>query len=160
MNKRLLTYFYIVVGFGLLVATPAWADFQAGLYAYVRGDYDTALKEFRPLADQGHADAQFALGFMYYQGKGLPQDYHKAVKWCRLAADQGLAEAQAFLGGMYYFGQGVPNDYVLAHMWANLAAAKGVNESVKMRDNLERLMTPQQIAEAQRLAREWKAKGK
>ena len=143
-----------------MLATPGWADFQAGLYAYVRGDYDTALKEFRPLADQGHADAQFALGSMYYQGKGLPQDYHKAVKWCRLAADQGLAEAQAFLGGMYYFGQGVPNDYVLAHMWANLAAAKGVNESVKMRDNLERFMTPQQIAEAQRLAREWKAKGK
>ncbi len=57
MNKRLLTYFYIVVGVGLMLATPAWADFQAGLDAHKRGDYETAMKEFRALAEQGDADA-------------------------------------------------------------------------------------------------------
>ena len=53
MNKRLLTYLYIVVGLGLMLAFPAWADFEVGVDAYDRGDYDAALKEFRPLAEQG-----------------------------------------------------------------------------------------------------------
>jgi len=64
------------------------------------------------------------------------------------------------LGAMYTAGQGVPKDYVLAHMWINLAAPKGVKGAVKARDLLEEMMTPAQLAEAQRLAREWKAKGK
>ncbi len=52
----------------VLVAAPAWADFQAGVEAHDRGDYATALTEFRPLAQQGVASAQFGLGFMYHQG--------------------------------------------------------------------------------------------
>jgi len=60
---------------------------------------------------------------------------------------------------MYDKGKGVLKDYVLAHMWMNLAAAKGVKEAVKGRDLLEKNMTPAQLAEAQRLAREWRAKG-
>jgi len=68
--------------------------------------------------------------------------------------------AQFNLGLLYAEGQGVPQDDVLAHMWMNLAAAKGVQEAVKGRDLLEKLMTPAQLAEAQRLAREWALKGK
>ncbi len=76
------------------------------------------------------------------------------------SALQGDAEAQGRLGLMYRKGQGVPQDYVLAHMWANLAAAQGHENAIKNRDTAEELMTPAQLAEAQRLAGEWKAKGK
>ena len=139
---------------------PVLADRQAVADAYEREDYDTALKEWRPLADQGDPLAQATLGLMYAEGEGVAQDYQEAVRWYRLAAEQGHASGQFSLGAMYIAGQGVPKDYVLAHMWLNLAAAKRVKKVVKGRDLLEILMTPDQIAEAQRLAREWKAKGK
>ena len=124
--------------------------------AYGRADYATALRLFHPLADQNNASAQNNLGFMYDNGRGVPQDYAEAVKWYRLAADQGLAEAQASLGSLYEEGQGVPQDYVLAHMWSNLSAAQDNPNAVKNRDAVIQRMTPAQIVEAQKLAREWK----
>ncbi len=142
----------------VLVAAPAWADFKAGVEAYQRGDYATALTEFRPLAQQGHAEAQNNLGFMYSNGRGVPQDYEEAVRWYRLAAAQGFADAQFNLGLMYSKGRGVLQDYVQAHMWANLAAAQGIEDARKARDILAELMTPAQMDEARRLAREWKPK--
>jgi TPR repeat protein len=108
------------------------------------------------LANQGNARAQTSLGVMYRDGLGVPQSYAEALKWYRLAADQGLASAQFFLGGMYANGQGVPQDYVLAHMWFNLSAAQGDQAAAKNRDDVAKLMTPAQIAEAQKLAREWR----
>jgi hypothetical protein len=63
------------------------------------------------------------------------------------------------MGEMYRDGHGVPQDFILAHMWLNLATAQGNPEAEKMRDELAERMTPSQIAEAQRLAREWKPKG-
>ena len=134
--------------------------FQAGMDAYERGDYHTAMKGWRPLANQGYPLAQATLGLMYTEGEGVAQDYQEAVRWYRLAAEQGHASGQFSLGAMYTAGQGVPKDYVLAHMWINLAAPKGVKGAVKARDLLEEMMTPAQLAEAQRLAGEWKAKGK
>ncbi len=135
-------------------------SYQKGMDAYDRGDYDTALKEFRPLAEQAYPLAQATLGLMYAEGEGVAQDYQEAVRWYRLAAEQGNEAAQGKLGTMYYLGQGVPKDYVLAHMWINLAAPKGVKGAVKARDRLEKLMTPAQLAEVQRLARGWTPKGK
>jgi TPR repeat protein len=64
-------------------AVPAWADLYDGLKAYEAGDYTTALKEFRPLAELGHAYAQHNLGVMYDEGAGVPENYAEAVKWCR-----------------------------------------------------------------------------
>ncbi len=142
----------------VLVAAPAWADFKAGKEAYDRGDYATASKEFRVLAEQGDAPAQTILGVMYATGRGVPQDDAEAVRWYRRAAAQGDADAQFNLGVMYVDGQGVPQDYVQAHMWVNLAAAQGMEDARKARDILAKQMTPAQIAEAQRLAREWKPK--
>ncbi len=136
------------------------SSYQEGMDAYERGDYDTALREFRPLAERGHPLAQANLGLLYAEGQGVPQDDQEAVRWYRLAAEQGDASAQFKLGVMYDKGKGVLKDYVLAHMWMNLAAAKGVKEAVKLRDLLEKNMTPAQIGRAQRLAREWTAKGK
>ena len=88
----------------------------------------------------------------------MPQNYAEALKWYRLAADQGDAGAQNNLGVMYANGQGVPQDYVRAHMWFNLSAAQGNQDAARNRDNIAKLMTPAQIAEAQKLAREWQPK--
>ena len=85
-------------------------NFEGGADAYERGDYGTAMTEFRLLADQGHADSQILLGVMYARGQGMPQDNAEAVKWFRLAAEQGDAGGQDSLGYMYKKGYGVPQD--------------------------------------------------
>ena len=84
------------------------ADFDKGLDAYDRGDYATALREFKPLAEQGDAYAQYNLGVMYDNGQGVTQDYKTAVKWFRRAAEQGNSFGQNALGNMYDAGRGVP----------------------------------------------------
>ena len=150
----------VVVGLFFMLAAPTWADYQAGVNAYKRGDYETALKEWRPLANQGLAVAQNNLGWMYDQGEGVAQDYTEAMKWYRLAADQGLAAAQNNLGAMYINGEGVRRNYVQGYMWLSLAAKQGYKRAVSSQGQLEREMTPGELAEAERFAREWKPKGK
>ncbi len=144
----------------VLVAAPAWADFKAGKEAYYRGDYDTALEEWRPLAEQGDAKPQNALGVLYRDGKGVPQDFREALRWFRLAAEQGHVGGQYNLGMMNENGRGVPQDYIQAHMWVILAAAQRHENARRARDRLAARMTPAQLADSQRLAREWKAKSK
>ena len=86
----------------LLAATSvAAADFDTGMRAYKRGDYASAFREFRALAEQGHAIAQIALGIMYDNGEGVPENDRQAVFWYRKAAEQGNARAQFNLGLMY-----------------------------------------------------------
>ena len=100
-------------------------DYDAGLKAAQAGDFQTALKEWKPLADQGDADAQNNLGAMYADGEGVVEDDAEAARWYRLAADQGLAAAQVFLGAMYANGRGVPEDDAEAVRWYRLAADQG-----------------------------------
>ena len=153
---RLLKLLLIVF---VCAAGPAVAGpFEDGVAAHGKGDYATAMRLWRPLAEQGDASAQYNLGFMYDNSQGVTQDYATAMSWYRKAADQGFADAQNNLGFMYANGQGVPQDYVQAHMWWNLAAAKGDADAIKNRDKVVAKMTPAQIAEAQKLAREWKPK--
>jgi TPR repeat protein len=123
-------------------------------------DYVQALKWYRRAAEQGHAEAQYYLGVMFDTGEGVPQDYGEAIKWYRKAAEQGLAVAQSNLGAMYGLGQGVPQDYVQALKWFNLAASQGYPEAQKGMDLIGNGMTPAQIAEAKRLAKEWKPKSR
>ncbi|MEN8206494.1 MAG: tetratricopeptide repeat protein [Pseudomonadota bacterium] len=123
--------------------------------AYSEGDYDAAVREWRSLAEQGDAGAQLNLGFMYDNGYGVPQDYRAAIKWYRKAAEQGNERAQYNLGLMYDIGYGVQQDYVQAHMWYDIA---GVAVAVSYRDYVAQEMTPAQVVEAQRLAREWRGK--
>jgi TPR repeat protein len=129
----------------------------------VSQDYVQALKWFKLAAAQGEAESQFSLGLMYRKGEGVSQDDTEALKWYRLAAAQGHARAQGNLGAMYADGEGIPQDYVQAHKWFNLAAATSTgkedrDKAVKARDLVAARMTPAQIAEAQKLAREWKKK--
>ena len=100
-------------------------DYDAGLKAAQAGDFQTALKEWKMLADQGHAGAQFFLGLKYASGRGVPEDDAEAVRWYRLAADQGHAGAQYNLGWMYDKGYGVPEDDAEAVRWYRLAADQG-----------------------------------
>ena len=146
-----------------LASAAVAGPYEDGDVAYFKGDYATALKLYRPLADQGHVLAQYNLGVMYANGQGVPQDYAQAVSWYRKAADQGLADAQYNLALKYSNGQGVPQDYTQAHMWWNLAASRYTDptdraDAVKNRDVVAAKMTPAQIAEAQRLASAWKPK--
>ena len=143
--------------------TPVMAasgPFEDGLDANDSGDYAAALRLWRPLAEQGHADAQTGLGAMYGMGLGVPQNHAEAVKWYQLAAEQGHARAQHNLGVTYATGQGAPQDYVQAHMWFSLAGSRFPpdedRDAVQSRDWVAAQMTPAQIAEAQKLAREWR----
>ena len=117
----------LCAGFTLGLTAPAWAGLDKGVAAYDRGDYAAALREWRPLAKQGNANAQYNLGIMYNNGRGVPQDFAEAVKWYRKAAEQGMAEAQVNLGVMYmyYNGHGVPQDLAEAVKWNRKAAEQG-----------------------------------
>ena len=142
----------------LALKGEAWAQFFLGeSHANGKGvakNDAEAVKWYRLAAAQGYASAHFNVGYMYSNGEGVLQDYAKAVKWYRLAAAQGDASAQVNLGFMYSSGQGVLQDYTKAHAWYNLAATKGNANAVKNRDIIANLMTPQQIADAQKLARD------
>jgi uncharacterized protein len=145
------------------------ADAQSGLgvmYTYGRGvpqDNAQAVAWLRKAAGQGSAEGEGRLGEMYVNGQGVLQDYAQAHMWLRKGAEQGNSLAQNSLGFLYETGKGVPQDFIQAHMWYNLAAsdaqdAVGSETSSQMRDLVAAKMTPAQVAEAQRLAREWKPK--
>ena len=171
MLKRLLTGLIVVVAMSGTAAAGPLEDADA---ASQRGDYATAMRLYRPLAEQGNAEAQNELGTLYEQGLGVPEDYAEAMKWYARAAEQGEAAAQNNLGATYESGKGVRAGeqvgenrfivttvccqplYVMAHMWFNLAAAQGDKWAAEARDAVAKKMTPDQIAEAQRMAREWK----
>ena len=121
-------------------------------------DHKEAVKWFRKAVEQDHAGAQHNLGLMYEYGRGVTEDYKEAVKWYRKAAEQGNADAQNSIGSMYNNGQGVPQSYVQAHKWFNIAGANGSEIGTSNRDAIANKMTPAQIAEAQKLAREWMEK--
>jgi uncharacterized protein len=118
--------------------------------------YGAAFRWYQRAAALGNVKAQYNLGTLYYLGHGVPQNYITAATWFRKAANQGSAVAQSNLGTMYLVGHGVQRDYVIAYMWFNLAAVGGDELARRNRDMVEAKMTPAQIAEAHRLAREWK----
>jgi TPR repeat protein len=122
--RRILATLVVVVAL-LFSAGSAWADFFYGWAAYERGDYVTALKEWRPLAEQGDAATQHNLGLMYANGEGVPENDVKAVEWYSKAAKQGFAAAQYNLGLKYDEGTGVPENDAEAVKWYRKAAEQG-----------------------------------
>ena len=135
----------------LAAALPARADFEAGVAAARAGDYATALREWRPLAEQGHRDAQFNVGLLHENGLGVARDDAEALAWYRRAAERGDAGAQYNVGQFYAFGRGVaPND-VLAVAWITVAEENGAPKT-DLLDTLRRHMSPSHLEEAKRLA--------
>ena len=149
---------------GMLAPGAASAQALAACLDRNRG-LATRIDNCRTAAKQGHVEAQVGLGLLYYHGLGVDKDYAEAMRWYRLAAEQGHHNAQVQLGVMYYYGvhyYGLPSDYVRAYMWLSLTASRGHELSRNMLDELKKRLTPEQIAEAERMAREWveKRKGK
>ena len=121
----------------------------------VPNDDVEAARWFQSASEQGMPRALSYLGYMYMLGHGVPEDNAEGFRLWRSAAEQGYARAQFDLGMRYAQGYGVPEDVVLAYMWSNLAAAQGNLGGQTLKDRVEQQMTPEQIAEAQRLSREW-----
>jgi len=115
-----------------------------------------AVKWYRKAAEQNNAGAQYSLGLCFYKGQGVAKDYVEAARWYRKAAEQNDADAQSHLGAHYGTGEGVAKDYVEAYKWRLLAAAQGDEKAKKAVTALEYLMTREQIAEGQKLARNFK----
>ena len=145
----------ILLAFLMPLSAPVVAqDFQKGLAAYDTGDFATAFKEWKPFAEAGNVNAQYMLGLMYNNGKGVSQNYKEAAKWYRLAGEQGVADAQTNLGYMYDNGLGFLQDNTMAHMWYNIGAANGSELSGTNRDEIAKEMTSEGIEKAQAMARE------
>ena len=126
-------------------------------------DFAEAAKWFLVAAEGGHLDAQADLGFVYERGRGVAQNHGEAAKWYHAAAGRGDVAAQANLGTLYANGSGVTHDDVLAHMWLNLAVSNAQSRRLRRdltrrRNKIAKRLTPEQILEAQRLAREWRPK--
>ena len=150
--------FGLVIGaaVGTLFLVPAYASAQDSLSVFCADLFSRSpLENLTRCAKQEHAGAQSLLGLKYARGAGVTEDDAEAVRWYRLAAEQGDAEGQWLLGSMYGNGNGVPEDDVLAYMWFNLSAAQGHGSAQESKDIIEGRMTREQIAEAQRLSREW-----
>jgi len=155
---------------------PAEHDLGVDYYdgKIVPQDLAEGIRWLRKAAEQGEEtsgdftilsdieDARSRLGVAYWYGSGVKRDYAEAVKWHLKAAEQGYGFSQKALAEAYSEGKGVKRDYVQAHMWANLAAVSNSKfpseqrESEKLRAFLASEMTPKQIEEAAKLAREWK----
>lgn len=143
---------------------PEIQYYLAGMYELGRGvprDHEEALKWLRAAAEQEHSRAQNDLGVRYENGRGVPRDYAEALKWYRRAAERGHALAQNSVGALYGKGYGVPQNLVEAHMWFDLAVSRlppGEFRDISVRNQklAASLMTPAQISQANRLAREWR----
>lgn len=157
---RRMTVF--VLGLAALLANaPARADeFAQGASAYASQSYRHSAAIWARLAARGNGRAQTYLGYMYYTGRGVPQDYVAAARWMKRAANQGVPTAQYLLGLMYDKGLGVEQDFIRAEGWLDIAvgaANASERESwVLIRDAVAGKMTHDQLATAQRLAYEWR----
>lgn len=153
-----LSALVLLASAALLVSTPASADqLAAGAAAFNRQDYVRAAAIFTPLAEVEHdARAQAYLGFMYQNGRGVPQSFEEGARLYRASAEQGFPPAQYMFGLMYDKGQGVPQDYVLAYMWVTLAVAGASPKErpawTRVRDAIASKLTLAQRSLGQRLA--------
>ena len=142
---------------GPIAKADSWKDATA---AFARKEYAAALKLFQPLAEKGHALAQYNIALMHKMGLGVPKSEKEARKWARLAAKQGNAEAQQLMGSLYYKQSGQESPDVLrAYIWYEASAAQGNSEAQKDLASLTKEMTPQQVAEARDKAQKCKSSG-
>jgi hypothetical protein len=151
-RRRLLLVFLCAAFF----ANPASADrLRDGVRAFIAHDYVRAARIFTDLAPRGDPTAQTYLGYMYANGKGVPQDFVVSAGWYRCASQQGVARAQYQLGLMYDKAQGVPQDYVKAYALVNLAVAKAGPERepwVRIRDAIASKLSLVERTRAQQMA--------
>ncbi len=131
------------------------ASYEAGKEAYSDGDFVLALKHFQVLADNGHNRAIFFIGFMYETGRGVTRNLKIAHEHYLQAAAGREVRAMNSMGYFYDKGIVVDPDPLKAHMWYNLAAAAGHTDAAVSRDVLTDQLTQNQVAMAQKMAKEW-----
>ena len=139
-----------------LISISALAnDFQDGLDAIHRTDYEKALRKLLPLAESGNAAAQYNIGVMHEWGDGVPQNNAEAIRWYRRSAELSHKDAQNNLGAMYSKGEGAEQNFVEALKWFILSGGNGSEGGKKNIGIVEKRMTIEQINEARKLASEW-----
>ena len=144
---------------GLLAGNPARAGYKEGRAALRAKNYELALKEFRKAADEGHARAQFRLGYMYEKGLGVGQNDETARRWYLLSAEQDNARGQHRLGRLLRKGLGGPQDFVEAYKWYTLAIEKRPSHNKEAwRGWVEERLTWDELAEARKRVKEWREK--
>jgi TPR repeat protein len=146
------------IALALMVAGVFGTALRPGGSAYAASNAGNAERVIRA-AKKGDIKAQAYLGWMYANGRGVPQHYHLAATWYLRAAEQGHGGAQFALGLLYNKGQGVSQDFVLAYMWLNLSASQAVGDDrdfkMRVRDGIASKMTIGQVELAQQMARSW-----
>lgn len=133
----------------------AQAGFKAGADAALRQDYETALKEWMPLAKAGDERAQYNIGLMYEHGRGLPIDPAQALRWYQRSAEGGAVPAQHNLGTMYASGIAGKKDMVEAYKWFHISAVAGFALSIDALEKAPELLTEEEFARARALAVQW-----
>lgn len=148
---RLLLITATAVCLSLGVGQAEAQDWARGVAAFNSEDYETAFVELLPLAQQGDADAQWRVGFMYLQGNGVERDGSEALKWFQMSAPSNVV-VQQILGGIYQSGEVGPHDYVLSLMWYSIASINGWSPAEGQRDAIATKMNPEEIKTAQAMA--------
>lgn len=145
---------YLAVLLACLPYAQAFADFNDGVYAYARGEFDQAFNTMRSLAETSeHGLAQYYVAMMYLRGQGAEQSYEEAAKWFRKAAEQRVKQAQYRLAELYMKGRGVPKDYEYAYAWYRVGAE---HRHKKSRDAVAAAaanLSPAELEEAEKLSR-------
>ena len=154
-DQLLAVFRKVTLGLLLAGSCPANGGWDEAVAAERNGDYARAFIEYQQLADSGDMLAIHNLGVMYYNGYGTYRDYQKALQYFLMAAEHGIAGAQNNLGYMYAHGDGVSQDFITAYMWFDIAAANGDGTALENRAIVAARMNPAEIAEAEKLAREW-----
>ena len=129
-------------------------EYTAGMDAYKRGDYATALEHWRPLAEAGSREAQFNLGLMYATARGVDADIAQAVDWYDRAARQGFDRAQYNLAKLHAEDGGPSEDPLLAYVWFKLAGLQKYSDARKQRKRVAKRLTPHEIAQADLMAKQ------
>ena len=145
---------FLTIILACLPITPALADFNDGVFAYSRGEYEQAYNTMRSLAETSeHGLAQYYVAMMYLQGNGVGQNYEEAAKWFRKASEQRIKQAQYRLAELYMKGRGVPKDYEYAYAWYRVGAEHRHKKSMGAITAASENLSPAELEEAEKLAR-------
>ncbi len=140
----------------VLTSSLVLADSQTALEAYNAGDYETAYREWLPLAEKGSTTAQFNIGLMFDLGEGREQDFKRAIEWYVRAAENDFGRAQFRLGEIYEAGEGIEQDLIQARKWFAIAAESRYASARKRKKKVAKEMTPEEIALGDMWAREFR----
>ena len=145
----------LVVGLALGPMANSWASFDSAMQAWAAGDYRTAARTLKPLADQGDLESCFNLGLYYFQGLGGDRNFPEAARLFRVAAEGGHVMASNNLGAMYMEGRGVMPNPSEAWFWFATVAHRGDQAAGVLRDMAASKMTPVQVEVARKRFNAW-----